>query len=135
MEMPPQGGYKIDNIWMNEMTEEDNTLLTYREWAGVKNCTKEQMESDEKHTFKQWEDIKALEDLNRYEDGKLVSALHGFMRAQLEELYGVIWNNPEWEKMAMQRRYRELPRLALVVGSKDGPCDIIYPDVEAILKE
>jgi hypothetical protein len=80
--------------------------------------------------------LEELETIEYLEKGKLIRAFGGFMDAQLKVLRDQIWDNPEWEKAIMERRYEDLPKLALAVdtgGAQHSTITVV--DTAALLKE
>jgi hypothetical protein len=94
------------------------------------------MTEEHKMTRSEWEELRDLEALDYLERGKLIRAFGGFMDAQLKILRDQIWANPEWEKAIMERRYIDLPKLALAVDNGGAQHSIItVVDTAALLKE
>ena len=72
---------------------------------------------EEKLTRAEWQELEQLETLDYLHDSKSIRGFNGYMEAQLEVIKDVIWSNPELEKAIMERRYDDLPLLALSTGA------------------
>ena len=68
-------------------------------------------------TRREWEDLRDLEALDRLENSKLIRAFGGWLDEQVDTIRDQIWENPEWERAIMERRYEALPKLMLAPAS------------------